>query len=191
MALPNPLIKLPTQIYVQIGNLKTPGVARIKGLGNQWNWNSPPAYGVSGGSSTFVGCPLTEFEIEIRMWLAVHFAEWKVIATTYLGTEAPPQTGPLISPVGPMPVEIKHPLLGLLPKPITKVTWLSASWDSPDEHLIWTLTLKCREWRRGAPAISKPVAAIPAAGKPAPNAKDATDRDIAARLAEIDRLAGQ
>lgn len=189
-------ITAPQQDYVIIGTHKTPGLAVIKNLASVRNWEQRPGYGMSGASTVFTGLPLSTFDIEITLYggfaaQQAQWADWEVLAKLYLGTNPGiPTPGPFSPMLKPKAVGVSHPLLTIAPHSVKEVVFTKITqWEQDDEG-SWHCTISCLEYKPPKPMLGKPDSAIPAGKKAAPSAQDAVDAEIAAKRAELARLAG-
>lgn len=171
----------PYQDYVMLGGEKTPGVAVPVKHGMPRKWQKMPGYGQSGGSTLFVGDgEAKDFDVLVTIWLDEHWAEWDRFAKAVL---APRPIGPTAKFLG-----IQHPLINRAPWNITKVGVVDVSGFEDDEYGLWTCAITLTPYFAPRPALGKPIAAIPAAAKVVPTAKDAVDRDIEKALADLKEL---
>lgn len=160
----NLLSVAPRQNYVVFGILATPGVASVKNLSRKYSWKAQQGFGVSGATSTFVGSPLAEWEVEVRMWTDDQLAQWTAFARLCL---APPGNGATVGGA----FEIQHPLLSGPPWSIKHATVTEVGQLNLSDAGLWTVTIKCQEWRKPKTQESRPIAAIPAVASPPPVAQ--------------------
>lgn len=171
----------PYQDYVLLGGEKTPGIAVPVKHGMPRKWQKMPGYGQSGGATLFVGDgEAKEFDILVTLWLDEHWAQWDSFAKAVL---EPRPIGPLAKFLG-----IQHPLINRSPWNITKVGIVDVSGFEDDEYGLWTCAITVLPFTAPKPALGKPIAAIPAAAKVLPTAKDALDTAIAGQLGEMKAL---
>ena len=183
----------PAQDHVVLGGFPTPGKASFKGgAGSPRGWKENPGFGQNGGWLTFTGNGLAKFTIEVQLWKPEHFLQWEVLANAVLkrGIGAPVAAGPFLSGLAPKPVSIGHPLLTTPPISITLVVIEDVIVNDPSDDGMSTYEIKCIEWGKPTMLLSKPTSGVPSAKAPVPTAKDAADAEIAAKLAELRRLAG-
>lgn len=64
--------------YVKLAGQKFPFPCVVTGFARKYDWDKKPAKGQKGGSSTFTAQPLTEGQIEFKLWLPSHFENWLV-----------------------------------------------------------------------------------------------------------------
>ncbi|MDQ2782605.1 MAG: hypothetical protein M3Y26_08760 [Actinomycetota bacterium] len=170
----------PEQDYIILAAVKSPGRAYIKSAGSPRDWDIRKGYGFSGASVVFTGNGLAKFEVDIELWLPSHWLDWKAFAKL------------LAKPGGLTPIVglgISHPLLTTPPLSITSVVVEDVSQFVQNEEGSHVCTIKFIEYKRPLPALSKPIAEIPAASKALPTATDAVNAEIAAKAAIFASLA--
>lgn len=189
-------ITAPHQDFVTIGMHKTPGKAVIKNLASVRDWEQRPGWGLAGASTWFKGLPLSTFDIEITIYgddleQAPQWVDWEVIAKLYLGiSPGVPVPGPFAPVLSPKAVGVDHPLLKMTPHSVKEVVFTKITqWEQDDEG-SWHCTISCLEYKPPKPMLGKPNGSIPAGKKPVPSAQDAVDAEIAAKRAELAKLAG-
>lgn len=180
MATPDVAGVLPLQDFIVIGGNKSPGRCVVRNLRTPREWEVRKGWGMSGASTVFMGNAPATFDVDIYIWDPIQWADWLVFENLYLKKSLPF--------VKPLALGIKHPVLedrGVTQVVVTDVT----GWEESDETGEWKCTISFLEWKRPMPALGKPLAAIPAASKPAPTAQDAADVAIAAKLETLKGLA--
>ena len=170
------------QDVIVIGGDVSPGRARIRGAGSPRTWDVRQGYGFSGAFVVFTGAGLAKFEVEIALWLASQETDWERFAKKYL--EKPP------SGMRPKALGIYHPLLTAPPLNISAVVVEDVSQFEEDEYGLWTCVIKFLEYRQPKPILARPSAAIPAAAKALPTARDALDEEIQRKQKELAKLTG-
>lgn len=168
----------PTQDFILLNNVQSPGVAKVRGAGSPRNWDMQQGYGLSGAVLYYVGTPLAKFEVDIMVWLPAHFEQWRAFAKATLALPAPKRIQTSMS--------IQHPELNDYPIEIFQcVVEDVGKWEQDDTGL-WMRTIKF--WAFRAP---KPVLVKPDEGPPPVNNDDPPDpaaAGIRARQAETKRL---
>lgn len=162
----------PEQDYIILAAIKSPGKATLRNAGSPRDWDVRKGYGFSGASVVFTGNGLAKFEVDIELWEPTHWIDWAPFAKL------------LKKPSGIIPtvgLGISHPLLSLPPLEISSVVVEDCSQFEQDDEGLWHCTIKFLEYKRPLPALSKPIAEIPAASKALPNATDAVNAEIAAK----------
>lgn len=170
----------PEQDYIILAALKSPGRAYIKNAGSPRDWDIRKGYGFSGASVVFTGNNLAKFEVDIELWMPSHWIDWAVFSKL------------LAKPNGLVPIVglgISHPLLTMAPLSITSVVVEDVSQFVQDDQGSLICTIKFIEYKRPLPALSRPIAEIPAASKALPTATDAVNAELAAKLATLNALA--
>ncbi len=170
----------PKQSYIDLGPFRSPGVATVKGLELDRNWNAPQSYGVSGAKLTYVGQAPIEFTVDIDLWEPAHFLEWNLFSQV-LGAPLPGVAGVALG--------IKHPIINGPPHGITAVVVKKVSQPVQNDTGKWTYTIGFLEWRLPLPSgLARPIADVPAAEAPTPTAKDANEAEMAALWAQVGTL---
>ena len=175
------LAEPPAQDFIILGGLKSPGIATIRAAGSPRKFDIREGYGVSGGQVNFTGNGIPQFEVDIYIWTAAHWLDWRAFALILA------KPGPGFQPR--FGVGISHPQLSVPPLDIHQVHILDVSQFVQDDEGGWECTIKFVEWRKPMEALGTTVAAIPAIAKPPPTAQDAADRAIASKLATLNALA--
>lgn len=185
------LTGLPAQDYVEIGTMRTPGICRIPSVGAPRKWEIRAGYGQSNGTVIFQGNELSKFSIYLDLWEDSHFVAFGLLYAAFLArAKLPtPVAGPFLPSITPKAVGLKHPILAA--QGISEVVIEDVIMGDADEYMKATYEIKCIQWGKPAPALGKPLAAIPAAAAPTPTARDAADLAIAAKLTELKGLMGQ
>lgn len=170
----------PEQDYIILGGQRSPGVATLRNAGSPRDWDIRKGYGFSGASVVFTGNGLAKFECDIYLWTPAHWIDWKTFSLLLAKPKG------LVQTTG---IGISHPLLKLPPLSIDSVVIEDVLQFEEDDSGGWQCTIKFIEFKRPAPALSKPLVAIPSASKAPPTAQDAVDREIQAKAARLKALA--
>jgi hypothetical protein len=180
-ALVDALTGFPQQPYIVLGAMQSPGVATVKGLDSPREWDIRQGYGFSGATVVFKGTGLSKFSVDIDLWLPEHFILWNVFAAILV----PPLPGPAGFALG-----IQHPIINGPPHGIHEVVVENVSQPVQSDLGKWTYTIAFLQYRKPLPALSRPIAAIPAVGTPQPTAQDQNEVKMKALAAEAKALGG-
>lgn len=175
------LTGFPQQPYIVLGALQSPGVATVKGLGSPRNWIIQQGWGFTGATVVFGGKELATFDVDIELWLPEHFIQWNLFATIL----APPLPG-----LAGVALGILHPIVNGPPHGVHEVVVKDVSQPVQNDLGRWTYTIKFLEYKKPLPALSRPIAAIPAVGTPVPTAQTQAEVEMQALAAEAKALGG-
>src|SRR6266568_3713920 len=154
--------QLPTQDYIILGGVTSPGRATITSGAFERKWDVREPYGASGGSTIWHGDAIKHCDVLIELWLPEHFADWESFSRKVLFAKP-----------GKVALSVDHPVLKLIQLTEVQIEKVSA-FDQDDEGL-WSCTISLIEFKRPKPALSKALAAIPNVPKITPTAQDAAD----------------
>lgn len=169
----------PDQDYIILAGEKSPGLATPAKAGSPRKWDKRDGYGLSGATLVYIGDDLAVFDVIIDLWTTEQFGEWARFAK--LLEKAPAGTRPKA-------MGIQHPLLNRSPLKITEVVVFDVSQFEQDDYGLYTCSITFSCYRAPKPVLGKPLAAIPAASKPVPTAKDAADVEIQKLMGELKGL---
>jgi hypothetical protein len=187
MTLPSPFgAGFPEQDYVLIEGARSPGQVRVVGANSPRPWDERKGYGMSGATLVPSGDALSTFELHFEFWDESEMPDWYSYAGKYFDKAARFTPGSL----KPKALGIDHPQLKSPPFRIIQCVIEDCLDQGVDEYGLWTWVVKCKQYRKPAPALSKPDAAIPAVSAAQPTAKDAQDREIQSLQGEVTGLAG-
>ncbi len=173
----------PNQDWIVLNGQRSPGVARIVNASDPRKWDKRVGYGMSGAYLVYVSDELPSFSVMVDLTKPSHFVQW----ITFAKLLEKPRKG--VRPTKALSID--HPLLALPPLRITEVVVEDVSQFEVDDDGLYTCEIKFIKWGKPAPILSKPTAAIPAAGAKIPDARDAGDKAILAQLAARDALAAE
>lgn len=180
--LPDLFTGFPRQSYIELGPLRSPGVATVRGLDSPRNWDVRQGYGFSGAVVVYKGTGLSKFTVDIELWLPEHFVLWNVFAKVL---EAPKP-----GLAGGFALGIKHPIINGPPHAISEVVVENVSQPVQNDLGRWTYTISFLQYRKPLPAIARPIAAIPAASAPMPTAQTAAEVEMLKLSAQAQALGG-
>ncbi|MBN9161516.1 MAG: hypothetical protein J0I07_11165 [Myxococcales bacterium] len=173
-------MSFPYADYILIGTDPSPGNVTITAPNSPRNWDERKGYGYSGASLVFTGNGLAVFDGVFRFWDEAHSVLWDAYATRHFMA---PQLGLKGTSIG-----IYNPVLVKPPHKITQVVVTDVKgWTQVDDGL-WETVVSFKEFRPPKPALVKPTPGIPAGTVPKPTIKDAQDAEIAAKLAELQKV---
>lgn len=142
----NPLDEPADKVWVS--QRWTPGLAEIDGANSPRNWEELPGYGWSGALLRFKGIGLAHFTIRLRLVTSEDWVEWSIFK-------------PLVDkpPLGrrPRSLDVWHPLL--VDQGIYAFVVEDLGQPSQTEDGIWTIEIKCIEWRMPKYSLSEPQGA--------------------------------
>ncbi len=184
----------PRQDFVELGGKKSPGVCAIMGAGTPRNWDIRQGYGFAGAFCVFTGTSLAKFDIVLNLWEDEHWDKWADFSTV-LALPPKPTAAQLANILSiptskPKALSIKHPILVTPPLNITSVVIEDVSQPMQDDDGLWTIVIKCLEFRAPQPInLKKPDQDTGAVKKPELTAADPDDVAIQALRAQRDALA--
>jgi len=157
--------------------LKSPGLATFRKPGTPRGWDVQKGGGQSGAFVIYTGEGLAKFDVDISLWLELHFLDWQIFARTHL-----------MRPIAFTPAKklgIYHPRLQLPPLNITDVVIEDVTGFEQDDDGMETCTISFLEYRAPKPIITKPLPAIPATSKAPPTAGDALELKLQASITAL------
>jgi hypothetical protein len=154
-----------------IGGYPTPGLCEVQGASSPRKWDEQAGYAMSGAILIFRGRALSRFTLTFRLFTVEHWQQWadiRPILTSPPSTKKP--TGPegsavLLGAGGPIEgggvgftvskaLDIDHPVLSEVG--ITHIVIEDTTAPEQTEDGVWTISVKCIEWRRISRGVSKP-----------------------------------
>lgn len=169
----------PEQDWIGLGPVRSPGRATIVSAPRANKWDIRDGYGLDGATTVFVGVKASVIEVRFDLWLPSQFTDWLLFSRAVLEPSAI---------TGRLAWEIKHPVLNATPINVFKVQVVEVTPFVQDDDGMWSCTVKFVEFKKPKPALSKPIAAIPAVSKPVPTAQDAAEVEIQALQAKFAAL---
>lgn len=177
----------PTDDFIYLAGDKSPGKVTIRGANSPRGWDIRKGYGLSGATVVPSGDELAEGIVCLfEFWLPEQIDEWIAFAAKHLDKSVRLVPGSL----KPKALGIYHFVLAAPPIRITEVVVKDCTQLEQDEFGLWSCEATFLQYRKPKPALAPPSAAIPAAGTAAPTALDAADREMQAKLAQFQALAG-
>lgn len=165
-------IEQPIDKVVMAGKL-TPGIAEIVGANSPRSWDERGGYGLSGALSVFTGIKLAHFSIRLSLYTIEDWNDWHA----FKAIVAKPPYGKR-----PRAIDISHPILddvGIRAVGVEDVLGAEQS-----DAGVWTIEIKCIEFRKPKVALAKPEGATA-------TPVDPVEQKIALKNAEYDALAAQ
>lgn len=159
---------------------RSPGRAVVKNAVLVRKWDEQQGYGLTGATLIFHGEELVKFDVEITLWEAEQFAEWRAFARGILDA---PKVGANRDTYS---LGISHPVLDDFPHPVQQCVLDAITQWEQDEVGLWVRTLKMHEYRAPKPVLVKADEGPPAINNDDP--PDPAADGIRARLAEQKRL---
>ena len=133
------------QDKVILADRVSPGLCEITGAANLRKWDELESYGASGALLVYRGLKLAHFSIVLSLYTEADWTEWAAFR-------------PLVMrpPIGKRPraLTVVHPVLNEVD--ITALVVESVEAPAQSEDGVWTIEIKCIEWRKLAQSISKP-----------------------------------
>lgn len=139
-----------------IAGMSNPGIAKVK-VSKKHEWDKKKGKGSTGGTVTYTGSQLCDFEVDFYLWLPEHFDAWPTFAAalatstpvatsaTVPAAQAPQQTGNVrqattsttpttVTTTSPQPtaLDVYHPSLAEPPFNITRCIVLEPGGKEPD-----------------------------------------------------------
>lgn len=136
---------------VVIGDMVTPGVARVGEPTSAFKWDVKSGPGTDGGTTTFQGSPPRQFSVEVEIWKRGQSKEVDALRA---------MIAPMAKGVEPPAFDIAHPSLSDVG--IKSVTVEDFSPLKPKGKGLWGATIKFLEYR---PAKKKSVVSTPKSSK--------------------------
>lgn len=174
----------PKANYFIIGGTRSPGKASLIEAKKVFGWQINKGFGLTGATVVPSGDELVEAAFLIEIWDARDVPDWDDFAARYLSKALVGAPGG----VTPMALGILHPSLNGPPLNVAKVVVKEVNPLLNDGLGLWTTTVRFLQYRPPVPALSRPLAAIPAAAATKPTAQDAADREMQAKAATIQDL---
>ena len=135
-----------------VNGVPLPGRVRVQGAGAVYQWEVRPGYGRSGAVVVGMGPGISKFTLFVDMWLSEHFVQWEVAKVVL----APPK--PLLPT---MAIYVSNPILADVG--ITEIV-VEERGQVDTSGAVWTVPIKCMQYRKPMPALVKPRGGIPGAG---------------------------
>lgn len=128
-----------------IADRLTPGLCEITGASSPRKWDEQAGYAMTGAILVYRGIGLAHFSMRFKLFTREHWEEWAAIRPFLLRP-----------PVGQRAraLDVQHPVLdevGISQMVVEDVTAPEQSEDG-----VWTIELKCIEWRRYKISTAKP-----------------------------------
>lgn len=98
--------------YVILGDIRTPGLAKISEVDRAYEWDVKVGKGAFGGTTTFVGRVPAKFSITFTLWRSDHFTEWMSLVRHLMYDPAKISYNPnTFYTSGVDAIDIEHPAL--------------------------------------------------------------------------------
>lgn len=169
-----------------IGGDNCPGKATLLEAPKVFGWDQRKGYGLTGAYSVPTGEELVLAKFLVELWDGAQWPLWLLFVKKYF-------TRPVITAPGGLSslgLGIQHPLLNAPPYSVHKVVPAKVHEAKQDEWGGWSIVVELLEFKPPAPVPPRPLATIPDKAPGQPTARDALDREMQARSAEFQALAG-
>ena len=187
----DPLRQPEDSIY--ISDRLVPGIAEIKGLKAERDWEERRSFGMLGARLRYKGQKLSHFSIEVRLYTQEHWDDWIEFFPTI--RRPPPPDRSQLSAITSIPslhrmmrtqappLSIRHSLLEEYR--IRQVVVEDVLAPSQDDQGVWTAEIKLIQYQRPVRVLST------SGGRDRESGTSAQDREIAALTGELNDLAGE
>lgn len=160
-------------MYALLGGKQTPGLAILRGGAVPREWQEQKGSATDGNSLRYMGAPLSEFEMALRLWTPQHREDWIVFRPMV----NKPKPG-----VQPPAYDIVHPLTEDIE--VFKVVVVDRTMLAEIEPGLWETVVKLKSYKKPKPVVvSKPKSVDNAEGDP-PKAETEMERKIREQDAE-------
>jgi hypothetical protein len=183
------MTSLPAADFFLIEGNACPGRCRLKSLNSPRGWDQRKGAGMSGGSLTPTGDPLSSIVFEIMIWEGLQWQQFTAYAKQYFSEVVRflPGSG------DPRALGILHPILSAPPWQIQAVVVEDCTISDPDPEgePIYIVELKLLQYRKPVLVKGRPDQPVPPATTAQPSAQDALDASNADWFAQVKDMARQ
>lgn len=182
-------IEYPTDRCV-IGGYPTPGLCEVQGAGSPRKWDEQAGYAMSGAILIYRGHANSHFNLTFRLFTSEHWQQWAeirpILLTAPKGSTAPVDGGGVgVAITKSKALDIDHPVLAEVG--ITHIVVEDVSAPEQSEDGVWTIVVKCIEWRRFSIGIGKPDGAQQEPTDPLQLELDGINSDNQMKQAALDK----
>jgi hypothetical protein len=175
----------PAADTITVAGLPAPGKWTLTKADKEYGWQILQATAMTGATIKPIGDPLVTADFNVEFWDPLDYAAFKLFRKQFLMKALVTVPG---SPVG-LTLAFDHPELsdlGLSQFAVKKITPVLN-----DGYGVWSCKVEFLQYRKPAPALSKPNASIPDNGEPRPTAKTALEIQLQQQLAQMQAAANR
>lgn len=140
-----------------IGGVLSPGVCEVQGASAPRKWEEKAGYAMTGAILVYRGIALARFTLVFRLYTTEHWEEWARVRPMLLKApvgQISELEGAGIGLIPTRALDVDHPLLNEVNISHMVVEEVGAPEQTEDG--VWTIQVKCIEWRRIGRGIGKP-----------------------------------
>lgn len=171
----------PVADTITVGGLPAPGKWSLERADKVYGWQERQGFGLTGATTVPKGDPLVHVSFLVEFWDPVDFIAFKAFRTLYLKKALVSVGGLVTATIG-----IDHPELqelGVSSVVVEKITPVLN-----DGYGVWSCKIDFLQYRKPAPALSKPSMNVPDNGAPKVAASTQTQVAIQQALAILQGL---
>jgi hypothetical protein len=128
-----------------LGGYATPGICEVVGASSPRKWDEQAGYAMSGAILIYRGTGLAHFSLNLKLYTLEHWNTWDLIKPILMRPPVGKRANAL---------DVVHPVLNEVG--ISQLVIEDVGAPEQVEDGVWSISIKCIEWRRYGLGVSKP-----------------------------------